>query len=197
MKKSLSGAGILWIMGAVLIISIVCSLFLGHYALSPAQVFGILLSKLSPVEPFWTDTMETVLFNVRLPRIFLSCIVGASLAAAGAAYQGVFQNPMASPDLLGASSGAAFGAALAILLGASSGLITSSAFLLGIASVVLVFLIGQRAPGKKVVNLILAGIMISSLFSAATSFIKLVGPLRPASGDYLLADGQSIRREMG
>ena len=81
---------------------------------------------------------------------------------------------MASPDILGASSGAAFGAALAILLGASSRVITLSAFAVSMATVCLVFLLSQRAPGLRVMNLVLAGMMISSLFSAGTSYVKLV-----------------------
>ena len=118
--------------------------------------------------------MQTIVYNIRLPRILLACLVGCSLSTAGAAYQGVFQNPMASPDILGASSGAAFGAALAILLGASNQGVTLSAFLFSMITICAVFLIAQRAPGMRVVNLILAGIMVSSLFSAGTSYIKLV-----------------------
>ena len=122
----------------------------------------------------WTDTMQIAVLNIRLPRILMACMVGCCLSAAGAAYQGVFQNPMASPDVLGASSGAAFGAALAILLGASSRMVTLSAFAFSLATIVLVFLIARHAPGLRVVNLILAGVMISSLFSAGTSYCKLV-----------------------
>ena len=110
----------------------------------------------------WTAQMETVVINIRLPRILLACMVGCCLAAAGASYQGVFQNPMASPDVLGASSGAAFGAALAILFGATSRGITAAAFAVSLATVGLVFLIAQRAPGQHLVNLILGGIMIGS-----------------------------------
>ncbi len=174
MKKRFSGTKVIWLLALMLAAAAVCSFCLGRFSVSPRQLFGILLSRIIYIEPFWTGTMEVVVFNIRLPRILLACLVGCSLSAAGAAYQGVFQNPMASPDLLGASSGAAFGAALAILLGASSAIITLSAFLSGIVSVALVLLIGQRAPGKKVVNLILAGIMVSSIASAATSFVKLV-----------------------
>jgi iron complex transport system permease protein len=72
--------------------------------------------------------MENVLFNVRLPRILLACMVGCSLSSAGAAYQGIFQNPMAAPDILGATAGAAFGAALAILNEADYLTITLCAF---------------------------------------------------------------------
>lgn len=122
----------------------------------------------------WAAQMETVVINIRLPRILLACMVGCCLSAAGASYQGVFQNPMASPDLLGASSGAAFGAALAILYGASNEGVSLAAFAASLITVLLVFLLAQRAPGHRVVNLILGGIMIGSLFTAATSYVKLV-----------------------
>lgn len=118
--------------------------------------------------------MEAAVLSIRLPRVLLACMVGCCLSSAGAAYQGVFQNPMASPDLLGASSGAALGAALAILFGSSGLTITLSAFAASIAAIVAVNLAAARAHGKKVVNLILAGVMISSLCSACTSYIKLV-----------------------
>lgn len=118
--------------------------------------------------------MEAAVMNIRLPRVLLACLVGCCLSSAGAAYQGVFQNPMASPDLLGASSGAALGAALAILHGGSGLTITLGAFAASIAAIVAVNLAAARAHGKKVVNLILAGVMISSLCSACTSYVKLV-----------------------
>ncbi len=132
------------------------------------------MSKVFPMERFWTDTMETVLFNIRLPRILLSCLVGCCLSAAGASYQGIFQNPMAAPDILGASSGAAFGAALAILNYASQSMITVSAFFFSLLTVALVYIVSKKAKGSKILGLILSGIMVSSLFTAGTSYIKLV-----------------------
>ena len=88
--------------------------------------------------------------------------------------QTVFQNPMAAPDILGASSGACFGAALAILTGQSSVMVTVFAFLSSLLTVVLVYLIGSHTRGNRVVSILLAGIMVGSLFSAGTSYIKLV-----------------------
>ena len=102
-------------MAAALLAAVVFSFSLGRYPISPAELFGIVCSKVFPIEPYWVPNMETILFNVRLPRILLSCMVGCSLSAAGAAYQGIFQNPMASPDILGATKGSAFGASLAII----------------------------------------------------------------------------------
>lgn len=113
------------------------------------------------------------MWNIRLPRVLLSVLVGACLAAAGASYQGVFQNPMASPDILGASAGAGFGAALAILLGLSSIGITLGAFFMSLVTVALVFTVSRYAKGERVLGLVLAGIMVSSLFQSGTSFIKL------------------------
>lgn len=161
-------------LGLALLLAIVVSFALGRYPVPPRELFGILLSKFAPIEPFWTSTMEKVFFNVRTPRILLSCLVGCSLSAAGAAFQAVFQNPMASPDILGATKGSGFGAALAIFAGAGTRASMLSAFGFGVLTIALVWLISSRAKGKRVLSLILAGIIISSLFEAGTSYLKLV-----------------------
>lgn len=158
----------------LLVIVFLASFTLGRYGVPLSQVVKILFDRVIPLNQTWTSEMETVVINIRLPRILMACLVGCCLSAAGASYQGVFQNPMAAPDILGASSGAAFGAALAILIGASTRMITLFAFASSMVTVIAVFLIAQRAPGLRVVNLILAGIMVGSLFTAGTSYIKLV-----------------------
>lgn len=170
----MSPVRMLALLGLVLIAVFLASFSLGRYGVPVAQVIRILFGRLVPLTRTWTAEMETVVINIRLPRILIACFVGCALSAAGASFQGVFQNPMAAPNILGASSGAAFGAALAILLGGSTRIITSAAFASSLTAVCLVFFIAQRAPGLRVVNLILAGIMISSLFTAGTSYIKLV-----------------------
>ena len=165
----------LLIMAVLLIICILTSFSIGRYPVPLAELLGILGSKAGlPIEQFWTKQMETAVWNIRLPRVLLSVLVGACLSAAGAAYQGVFQNPIASPDILGASAGAGFGAALAILLGFSSIYITLFAFVSSLLTVALVFTVGRHTKGDRVLGLVLAGIMISSLFQSGTSFIKLV-----------------------
>lgn len=161
-------------LGIALVAAIIFSFLLGRYPITPPQLIGIVLSKIFNIEPYWTERMEAVLLNIRLPRILLACMVGCCLSSAGAAYQGIFQNPMASPDILGASAGAAFGAALAILSGGSSSMITISAFLFSLCTVALVYIISKRAKGSKLLGLVLSGIMVSSIFSAGTSYIKLV-----------------------
>lgn len=158
----------------LMLITIIFSFGLGKYPIEPNQVVGIIFSKVLNINPFWTEKMEIIFFNVRLPRIILACLVGCCLSAAGAAYQSIFLNPMAAPDILGASNGAAFGAAIAILLYRSGRDITISAFIFSLVTVGLVYFISKRAKGNNVLGLILAGIMVSSLFSAGTSFIKLV-----------------------
>lgn len=163
------------IMAVTLISCILCSFTLGRYPVSLPELLGVLGSKMGfPVAPFWTTQVEAAVWNIRLPRMILSVLVGACLAAAGGAYQGVFQNPMASPDILGASAGAGFGAALAILLGASSMGITICAFAASLLTVALVFTVSRHARGDRVLGLVLAGIMISSLFQSGTSCLKLV-----------------------
>lgn len=173
-KKRITPGIWLALLGGVLILLILLSFLIGRYGVPVSEIFRLLASRIFPVAKTWTAEMEAAVLRIRLPRILLACLVGGSLSAAGAAYQSVFQNPMASPDILGASSGAAFGAALGILLGFSSRMITGLAFVLSLVTVGIVYVIGKRAPGKAVVNLILGGIMVSSLFSAGTSFIKLV-----------------------
>lgn len=159
-----------------LILACVLSTTLGRYPISLKELCGIAWSKLpfTQVEPFWTATQEALFLHHRVPRILLSCLVGCCLSTAGACYQGVFQNPMAAPDILGASSGAALGASLAIILGYVNFVISGFAFVFSLGTVALVIFVGNRAKGNRVVGLILAGVMISSLVSSCTSFIKLI-----------------------
>ncbi|BDF71696.1 iron ABC transporter permease [Oscillospiraceae bacterium] len=154
--------------------AVVVSFALGRYPVPPRELVCIPLSRLFPIEPFWSTTMEKVFFNVRLPRILLACLVGCSLAGAGCAYQCIFQNPMASPDILGATKGSAFGASLAILAGLGSRWTVVASFCFGVGTVALVWLVSAKAKGKRVMSLILAGIIVSSLFEAGISYLKLV-----------------------
>ena len=126
------------------------------------------------IEPTWTNQQASIFFNVRLPRIVLALLIGCCLASAGAAFQGTFQNPLVSPDLLGASQGAALGAAIAILMGLSSIQISMWAFVFSLITVGLVVFISMHARGNPITVVILAGVMVSSLFSAGVSYTKLV-----------------------
>ena len=101
---------IIALLGALLVAVVLVSLALGRYPIGPADVLELLASRVVPGLGDFSAQQETLFFNVRLPRILLVILVGASLSAAGAAFQGIFQNPLVSPDFLGASQGAAFGA---------------------------------------------------------------------------------------
>ena len=140
----------------VLIISITISLFVGRFE-------GPLLS-----------VPKSILINIRLPRIILACLIGFSLSVSGCVFQNVFHNALASPDFLGASSGACFGAALAILMHIPSNLIFLVAFFFGMFTIFAVYMMSMGIKGNRTVTLLLVGMIISSIFSAGTSFIKLL-----------------------
>ena len=166
--------GTLFVLSFSLIILFLISLVLGRYPLSLSEIGRLLLSRITDIEQTWPDSAEAIFFNVRLPRVGLAVSVGAALSTSGAAYQGMFRNPLVSSDIVGASSGAAFGAALGILLGAGGSMISMSAFLFSGISVVLVYMISRIMRQNQVLGLVLAGIMIGSIFNAGTSFLKLM-----------------------
>ena len=157
-----------------MVVASFASLLLGRFPIEPGQALGMLASTVFPVDQTWTNQQETLFFNVRLPRILLALMVGACLATAGAAFQGTFQNPLVSPDILGASQGAAFGAALAILTVGGAFATSIYAFAFSMLSVFVVLLISNRAKGNRVLVVVLAGVMVSNLFQSGVSFCKLV-----------------------
>lgn len=120
-----------------------------------------------------TDTASSIVLNIRLPRALLGALVGASLAVSGAAFQGVFRNPLVSSSILGVSPGAGFGAALAILLfNNTSYMIYLFAFGFGILAVLLSYLIGRSYKTTPAIMLVLGGTIISSVFSSLISLVK-------------------------
>ncbi len=149
------------------------SLFLGRYMLSPAKVVSILAGKISGNAASGVEI--NVVWDIRLPRMILNILVGAGLAASGAAFQGTFQNRLVSPDILGVSNGAGFGAALAMLLGSKVPLgVAIMAFVGGLLSVFLTYFISRLKNDGSSLALVLSGIIVSSFFGALISFIKLV-----------------------
>ncbi len=116
---------------------------------------------------------RTVLFELRLPRVLGAFLVGAALAASGAAYQNLFRNPLVSPDILGVTSGAALGAVIAMLLSVSFVWVQASAFAGGLAAVALITALGTRLRGHEVtLTLVLIGVVVASLFGAAVALVK-------------------------
>ncbi|MGI6434713.1 MAG: FecCD family ABC transporter permease [Syntrophomonadaceae bacterium] len=168
-----TGWGIM-ILFVSLILIFFLSFILGRYPVAPGQLLAVLVARVFPVEPNWSATVETVIFQVRLPRILAAMLVGAALSTAGAAYQGMFKNPLVSPDILGASAGAGFGASLGIFFSFSMVGIQVMAFLGGLLAVALTYGISLRIRHDPMLALVLSGIMIGSLFSAAISCIKYI-----------------------
>lgn len=183
-------------LGLVFVLALLGSLLLGRYALSPGQLLHMLWTKVTGGAADWPLSDDKVVFAVRLPRVAAAALVGAALAVSGAAYQGMFRNPMVSPDILGASTGAGFGAAVAILLGAGYFGISAAAFCCGLLAVAAAWLVSRLSRTNQTVTLILAGMMISSLFSAGTSFVKLVADTQqqlPAITYWLMGSLSSIK----
>ena len=165
---------IIIILLAVLAATLMISFLLGKFPIGPKEIAGIVAAEFVDITPFWSPEKTQVFWTIRLPRILLACVVVIALSTAGLVYQNVFENPMASPDFLGASSGAAFGAALAIITGLSGMYLTLFAFIFSLLTILLVYALGSRARGYRTIGLVLAGLMVSSIAQAGTSFIKLV-----------------------
>lgn len=180
------------IFALIFIFALIISFAIGRYSISPISLLKALFG-------FTITAQEkTIIFNLRLPRIIIAAFLGAGLSLSGLVYQGIFQNPMVSPDLLGSTSGAGFGAALAILLGLSYLEITLVSFLFGILAVSFVLLISSRVRGNPTLTLVLSGMMVSSVFSALISFIKLIADPEEALPHityFLMGSLSSVRKE--
>jgi iron complex transport system permease protein len=150
------------------------SLFVGRYPISPLTVIQVMLSKIFPIEPSWAETIENIIFRIRLPRTLLAMFVGSALSVSGASFQGMFRNPLVSPDILGVSAAAGFGAALAILISGNSVTIQVLAFVFGIFGVFLTYLISRVYKTTPVLILVLSGVVVGAFFSALISATKYV-----------------------
>lgn len=150
----------------VFTISII-SLGVGYYSLSLADIIAVFSGNLE-------GNAYSILFNIRLPRVIAALMIGASLSVSGAAYQGMFKNPLVSPDILGVSAGASAGAALAITLGL--GLLETQlfAFVAGLLSVCLTYLISLKSRHSHTLTIVLTGTMISGLAQAFVAITKYI-----------------------
>ena len=172
----------------LLVLAFVISFGLGRYALSPGRVLaslwdgirhaawsvGTWLGSKAAEPAFMSGREDTVVWLVRMPRILAAILVGSALAASGATYQGLFRNPMVSPDILGASAGASVGACLMMLLDQGNAMIQLGAFVMGIVAVALSYFL-SKAIGKgsnMVLLLVLCGMTVNTLFNAVVSIIK-------------------------
>lgn len=178
---------VLLVLGGVsllLFAGVLTSVAVGAVALSPGQVLAILAEPLGLGTPWaYTAQQEAVLLSIRLPRVLMGVIVGAGLAVSGAVLQGLFRNPLADPGLVGVSSGAALGAAVAIVLGASiaapaaiwegPAVVALCAFAGGLGTTALVYTIATRQRRTSVTTMLLAGIAVNALCGAAVGALVL------------------------
>lgn len=158
----------------VLLLLILICLCVGKYSISAGDCLKILFGKIFRIEQSWSGMDENMLLGVRLPRTMAAVIVGASLALSGAIYQGIFRNPLVSPDFLGVSSGACVGAAAAILMSMPPGLVQTCAFLGGLAAVFLTVFIPRLMRSDSNIMLVLAGIIVGGAMSSILGFIKYI-----------------------
>jgi iron complex transport system permease protein len=153
-------------------VAIVVGVAAGSVAVAPGDTLGILLGALGlPVEQTWAQAAETIVLELRLPRVLTAAVVGAGLAVAGATFQGLLRNPLADPYVLGTASGAALGAAIAVLLPIrvallDLGLLNVLAFAGGLAAVAVVYRLGRSGPLSPLTGLLLTGYAVGSLLAA-------------------------------
>jgi iron complex transport system permease protein len=165
----------LWIGGAALVLLAVAAVAfgVGKIAVPPADVVGVLWAKLTGGSSSAPDVVQTVVLRIRGPRVLAAILVGAALAAAGAAYQGLFRNPLVSPDILGVSSGAALGAVVGIFLSLPVLAIQGLSFVGGLAAVATVYAIGSMTRSHDpLLVLVLAGIVIGTLLGSCIALLK-------------------------
>jgi iron complex transport system permease protein len=159
----------------VLIAALLLAITLGRYPISIADLFALLSAKLTGRPPDVSAAVSSVIWQVRGPRVLAAALIGSALAVSGTAFQGLFRNPLVSPDLLGASSGAALGAVLGIYLSLGIFAIEAFAFAGGLVAVAAVYLIGSATSSRDpVLVLVLTGVVIGALLGAGVGLVKYV-----------------------
>ena len=158
----------------------VLAVSLGTVRIPPLTVLEILAARLPLVDisASWPDTWDTIVWQLRLPRIFLAALVGAALAISGAAFQGLFRNPLATPSLIGVSSGAGLGATVVLVTGVplffhGISLLPVFAFFGGIIAVTAAYLIARQSEGLPLATLILAGVAMAYFANAISSLLLI------------------------
>jgi iron complex transport system permease protein len=157
----------------VLISGLLAAFTVGRYPVGLGDLFSVLASKALGHPPDVSPAVESVILQVRGPRVLAAVLVGAALALAGTAFQGLFRNPLVSPDILGASSGAALGAVFGIYLSLGVLAIQAVAFLGGLVAVAAVYVIGSAVRSRDpILVLVLTGVVVGSLFGAGVGLVK-------------------------
>ncbi len=162
---------------SLLVLAFVLSVALGAVTIPPGSALRILLSKIPGLESTasWPEYYETIIWDLRLPHAILVGLTGAALAGSGAAFQGLFRNPLADPYLIGVASGAGLGAIIIMSIPqAGRYLVPVGAFLGGLSTIIAVYQLAKVGQIVPLTTLILAGVAIGSFTSALTSFLMLV-----------------------
>lgn len=178
LKRNRRTVVVLTCLTGVLIVCLLLAGAFGAVSIPPLDIAKMTLNKigLTHFSATWPATDETILFQIRLPRIIAAALVGAALSSAGVLFQGLLRNPMADPYIIGTSAGGAFGAVLAMMLPVSVvffgfGLIPIAAFLGSLAAVLLVYNLARVGGKTPVVSMLLAGFAVSAMLAAAMSFL--------------------------
>jgi iron complex transport system permease protein len=157
----------------VLLAGLALAFTVGRYPVSLADLFNVLMAKFTGHASGAPAAVENVILQVRGPRVLAAVMVGAALSIAGTAFQGLFRNPLVSPDILGASSGAALGAVLGIYFSLGVFAIQGIAFVGGLGAVAAVYLIGSAVRSHDpILILVLTGVVIGSLLGAGVGLVK-------------------------
>lgn len=204
---------VLCLLTALVIVVAVVSMGIGRFAVPPNEAARIIIANvlqflhvdgIVPLTRTWSVEEATVVMSVRLPRVLLALIIGGGLAVAGASLQALFHNPLVSPDVIGVSSGSAFGGVAAIAAGAGILGILGGSFATGLCAVGLVLLFGRVRSGSPILMIVLGGIVTASFFSALVSLVTyladpyttlpsitfwLMGSLASASYEKVLVSG--------
>ncbi|WP_140178790.1 iron chelate uptake ABC transporter family permease subunit [Providencia stuartii] len=163
------------LLATIFIICFIAALINGKYSLTINQLLSLLFSELGFQTAIEDPRHHTVFWQIRFPRTLAAIMIGGGLAIAGAAYQGMFRNPLVSPDILGVSAGAGVGAVIGIFLGQSLIYIQLAAFIGGLLTVTLVCLIARMArQHDPILSLVLVGVAISALCGSAISLMKIL-----------------------
>lgn len=163
------------ILTSILFILFIISMIVGNYKqILPTDVYNVLIKSILKREVLVSDTVNAIVLNIRLPRTVCAVVIGSALAAAGCCYQESFRNDLASPDVLGVSSGACVGAALGIVQDASLGVIQLWAFSMGVMTVAAVYVLSYIFKGNKTVSLLISGMLLSGLMNSVLGLIKYI-----------------------
>ncbi len=195
--RRLSGPAVSLALAVALLGAVLAALLSGAYPVTPVELVAALGRLISGGAD--AERLDTVLFSVRLPRIAAALLAGAALAAAGTVYQGLFRNPLVSPDILGVSAGAGLGAVFGIFLSLPVFAIQGMAFLGGLGTVALVYLLaGAVRHHEPTLVLVLAGVVVGSLAGACISLLKILADpydQLPAITFWLLGSLSGIRAD--